>query len=340
MRLASACFLVLAALTTAALCASAGEAPLAYGVSVQIVDGEPAMLVLQAQADLRKVKAQITRRADKKRHLFEAKNLQAGDEKTFTWEQKQLQATYDLRIDIDMPDGEKHSIEGDFEVILLRTLDAHVDFSATDLQDGYLTLTSERKIQRVLLEVYDGARRPIAAQEQALTPTKRVRLEWDNADHTAVYVRIEAYENDDTWAEVQLFAIDVPHEDVVFDSGEAVIRPDQVGKLQHTLDFIEETLATYDEVSLALYVAGYTDTVGSSADNLALSERRARAIATWFRQHLRIPIAYQGFGEEVLANPTPDNTDDARNRRAVYLLTNATPGVTADFPRAAWKNLH
>ena len=34
-----------------------------------------------------------------------------------------------------------------------------------------------------------------------------------------------------------------------------------------------------------------------------------------------IPIYFQGFGEEVLAKPTPDETDEPLNRRALYILS-------------------
>ena len=64
-------------------------------------------------------------------------------------------------------------------------------------------------------------------------------------------------------------------------------------------------------LALKFYVAGYTDTVGNASYNRELSTRRARAIAGWFRANgLKIPIYYCGFGEDVLAKTTPDETDE------------------------------
>ena len=74
-------------------------------------------------------------------------------------------------------------------------------------------------------------------------------------------------------------------------------------------------------LSVKLFVLGYTDTVGNSAANQALSVRRACAIAAYFRAAgVKIPIRYAGKGEDALLVLTPDETDEVRNRRARYLL--------------------
>ena len=82
------------------------------------------------------------------------------------------------------------------------------------------------------------------------------------------------------------------------------------------------------------------DTVGDAASNQGLSERRARAIAAWFRQRgFRGAVWYQGFGEGVLAVGTPDETDEPANRRAIYVLAADKPPVSDVLPRQAWKRL-
>ena len=74
------------------------------------------------------------------------------------------------------------------------------------------------------------------------------------------------------------------------------------------------------------------DTVGSAASNDKLSLNRAKAIASWFRKHgLSIPTFYRGAGERSLAVPTPDNTPNEKNRRAVYILSNRPPLDSADL---------
>ena len=74
-------------------------------------------------------------------------------------------------------------------------------------------------------------------------------------------------------------------------------------------------------------------------DLLLLDAQRAEAIARYFKAHgVTVPIYYQGFGEDALAVPTADAVDEARNRRAVYVLANVPPRG-AQFPRAQWKRL-
>jgi outer membrane protein OmpA-like peptidoglycan-associated protein len=97
-------------------------------------------------------------------------------------------------------------------------------------------------------------------------------------------------------------------------------------------------------VKMQLFVAGHTDTVGPSARNRALSLDRARAIAAYFqRKGLALPIAYAGFGEDVLKVKTPDETDERRNRRADYVIAprGAPPPFKGPYLKAhaAWKQL-
>lgn len=65
-------------------------------------------------------------------------------------------------------------------------------------------------------------------------------------------------------------------------------------------------------------IEGHTDTVGNPAANLDLSDRRARRVAAYLVEHFDVPpqrLLTRGMGEEGLAVPTPDQTDEPRNRR-------------------------
>ena len=84
---------------------------------------------------------------------------------------------------------------------------------------------------------------------------------------------------------------------------------------------------------ITLFIAGHTDTVGSASANLKLSQERARSIAGWFRKRgVRLPISYEGFGETSLAVKTADNVDEARNRRADYVLSDGPPTLRRELP--------
>jgi outer membrane protein OmpA-like peptidoglycan-associated protein len=77
----------------------------------------------------------------------------------------------------------------------------------------------------------------------------------------------------------------------------------------------------------AITVNGYTDTAGAPVQNLALSQKRARAIADALA-HEGVPagrISSQGFGETHLRVMTGDSRKEPRNRR-IEILIKALPG--------------
>ena len=73
---------------------------------------------------------------------------------------------------------------------------------------------------------------------------------------------------------------------------------------------------------------------------IASSRSRApSAIGSWFRDRgLPLPIAYAGFGEDAPKVKTPDETDNAANRRADYIVAVEEP-VVAHGVRATWMKL-
>ena len=74
-------------------------------------------------------------------------------------------------------------------------------------------------------------------------------------------------------------------------------------------------------------VTGYTDTSGSAAHNLELSERRAEVVAEELVRE-GVPatdIVTIGRGEEDLRVPTADGVREARNRRAEIIVPQAPP---------------
>jgi outer membrane protein OmpA-like peptidoglycan-associated protein len=126
----------------------------------------------------------------------------------------------------------------------------------------------------------------------------------------------------------------IPHEEVVFESGKWEIRPGEAPKLDAAIPNIIEMLErskACSENDRALYLAGYTDTVGSIADNRELSRQRAQAIAKYLLANglgdQKIQVYVRGFGEEVLAVQTGDNVDEGRNRRADYIVSNFMPEI-------------
>jgi len=177
------------------------------------------------------------------------------------------------------------------------------------------------------VEVYDGA--------PAGTP---LTIGWPELPRGVENFRIELRftDTDEFWVGLSIcrFQGYIPHEEVVFESGKWEIRPGEQHKLDEAIpriiEMLERSRVCADQGN-ALYVAGYTDTVGSIADNRELSRKRARAIAHYFLANglakRKIAVYVRGFGEEVLAVPTGDNVDEERNRRADYIVSSFPPNL-------------
>ncbi len=150
-------------------------------------------------------------------------------------------------------------------------------------------------------------------------------------------------ENDSAWAGFTFspWFLEIPHDDVLFETNSAVIDPDQEHKLKDVLAQLEEVIEKYGEVvPVKLYIGGCTDTVGSGGSNRDLSRRRAKTLAIWLRSHgYDRPIYYYGFGESWLARSTGDEVDEQANRRAVYMVGANPPPPSAGVPQVAWIQL-
>lgn len=97
-----------------------------------------------------------------------------------------------------------------------------------------------------------------------------------------------------------------------FDEGSATVKP----QTDATLLEIARTVKTMNQTFVD--VLAHTDTTGSPQANLALSERRAAAVATYLAGHgvARARIASRGLGESApLYIPDDTETKRAANRR-------------------------
>jgi OOP family OmpA-OmpF porin len=85
-----------------------------------------------------------------------------------------------------------------------------------------------------------------------------------------------------------------------------------------TLDALGKALSSADLAKYRFRIEGHTDTVGSPAYNLALSQRRAEAVARYLEKGFGVASARLepvGMGEQGLLVPTPPQTPNAQNRR-------------------------
>lgn len=269
-------------------------------------------------------------------------------------------AGQDITLEVDLPVGE-HRCQGalslalsdgsegemplNFTVAVLPALGVTVPRDQVDLDARTLQVTMDREPGRVEVVAYGPGGVELGSGETlagGLSAGEAIEASW-RGEGELIRLEVRGYDADGFWAAVELFpwAYNIPHEDVVFESGKHDIRPEEAPKLQAALAELREVEAKYgDFAQVQLFVAGYTDTVGGAEGNMGLSQRRAKAIASWFRsQGFDGPIWYQGFGESVPAVPTADETDEPANRRAVYLVAAETPPVSAEVPRSSWTRL-
>lgn len=104
---------------------------------------------------------------------------------------------------------------------------------------------------------------------------------------------------------------------LTFDAGSAGVKP----QFDATLLEISRTVKTRNQTFVD--VLAHTDTSGTPQVNLALSDKRAAAVASYLAAHgvAKARIASKGLGESVpLYNPEADETQKAANRRVEIRL--------------------
>ena len=167
----------------------------------------------------------------------------------------------------------------------------------------------------------------------------------DGARVMTLALRVVSADGQVTTVELIPWSVTIEHDDVSFATDRATLDAGEDTKLEASLAKITEVAKRSARfVKLQLYVAWHTDTVGASAQNRKLSLDRARTIALYFRSHgLAMPIAFAGFGEDVLKVKTRDEVDERANRRADYVLAplGAPPPFKGPYLRvhADWKQL-
>ena len=172
-------------------------------------------------------------------------------------------------------------------------------------------------------------------------------ISWDQAsDQSVGSIQLRMHDRDENYIdqEYSTWYVPIAHEDVNFRTDSSDIDAAEVSKLDEAFAKVQEVLAkdkAREHKNLTLYVAGHTDTVGNGGYNLKLSQARAQSLARWFRQKgVRIPIAYEGFGETALRVQTPDETDAPRNRRADYILADDPPTMKSTGFKPGWKRVN
>jgi outer membrane protein OmpA-like peptidoglycan-associated protein len=212
-----------------------------------------------------------------------------------------------------------------------------------DLDKRLLEFQLNRPAKHAALEVIgeDGATLGEgAADYHGEAPGTWLPIRWTQPAGKVLKLELSVTDADGQGVKAELvpWSVTIPHEEVNFATASAVIEPGERPKLDAALSKINEALARAGgRIRVSLFIAGHTDTVGSRESNRRLSIERARSISLYFRgKGLRVPISYEGFGEDALKVKTPDETDERQNRRADYVLSAEQPDERAP---AQWKSV-
>jgi len=229
-------------------------------------------------------------------------------------------------------------------------LRVQVEKSKVDLPHHKLEVKMSHPAGKVKITVVGESGAKLADEEHDFAghaAGEALVVTWSPASDEAVAtIDVVAYDAQGSWVGVQLLPwfVAIPHEDVNFKTDQSSIEDTETPKLEAAFTKLNEVLAKdaahgRQHPGITLFIAGHTDTVGSAASNVKLSRARALSIAAWFRKRgVRMPIAYEGFGETAPAVKTADNVDEPKNRRVDYILSDDPPRYAGGFS-PSWKRV-
>jgi outer membrane protein OmpA-like peptidoglycan-associated protein len=203
-----------------------------------------------------------------------------------------------------------------------------------DLAHHSITVVMDRPAKAVDLEILGDDGQLIANTSQAFSGEPAgtpLTLTWvPKTDAAVMRLRLVAHDTAGFYSparDLHPWSLELPHEEIVFDTNEATLRESEEPKLSAVLPELNKRLTRYRGIiDVKLYIMGHTDTVGPASRNQVLSAQRAKTIARWFKARgVRAPIFAKGLGEDYPEVPTPDETDEIRNRRVDYVLAVENP---------------
>ncbi len=269
--------------------------------------------------------------------------IAGGSTERVSWEPRPGLDRVDAFVRAVFADGYVGEYRVPIELARSERLSVDLSGASADVEDRVIRVPVTAHVDEAEVVAWGAGRRELDRRTVPIDAGPgTVEVPWVGDPHEVVLLDI-TLRGGDAWASLSYspWFLDIPHEDVLFETDQAEIRPEEEWKLERTLEQLHDVVAKYgDLVPVQLYVAGCTDTVGDRAHNRELSERRARAIARWLRAHgFDKPIFYYGFGEDLLAVPTGDGVDEAANRRALYIVAANPPPRGSGIPSVRWRRL-
>lgn len=338
-----------------ALLAVLMDGPFTYEFSRATDEKGEAYLIVRANDNLPAF--EVTILGDRQTIKKQLPPLKAGKEARITWVQNSPTAAYEAKIIAG-------SSEGQFGFEVSRgagksgpTAAGKITATATaeDLVYNHqASYSASFDVSGHKFEVYDTDGDVIYKDEGSggWKAGDRIAFKWDRTEDVfLVKLHLDGAQGQFADHILAPMAIEIPHTEVVFDSGKAIIKGEQSPKLDeaaavamHKLDAVERAKSAVGNMLAGsgyvakLYISGYTDTVGNPGKNQTLSEQRAKAIADYFvSKGVWSEIYFAGMGERGQKVQTADSVDEEKNRRAVYVIS-FQPPTGAWFPSpGAWR---
>ncbi|HTL35481.1 MAG TPA: OmpA family protein [Kofleriaceae bacterium] len=342
-------FLVLAIILIAARVASAQ--PVAFELHGDVQQGQKPQLQVRAQENVTDVKLALDRSDGKH---FEMKQASIAKGKAVVWNIGDGAAgkmSYKGTLSAKGSTSGAWTEEMKFDTVVRAPLKVGYDADHLDLDKRQLQFKPTRTgVTSAEITVIGDDGKELAKNSATYDGTSSdwLTISWKQATDTQVMMlklRVETSDGAATNLELIPWSVSIDHEDVNFKTDSSKIEDSETKKLDASLVKIQEVMKKSEKfMKMKLYVAGHTDTVGAPAKNRTLSLARAQSITAYFKKKgLTIPIAFAGFGEDVLKVKTADNTDEAANRRADYVLGPAAgaPPFKGAYLKAKvqWKQL-
>ncbi len=297
---------------------------------------------LTPSADIQNISIRVT--AGQQIYTFDKYNQKSGVEMSFSWDRDTAVTSALVFVEATFVDGYVAQAEIPLEYEYGGGLDVDLSQAIADEQNKHISFSVTGYVEYAEIIAY-GAQKTVV--DRSRVEIKKgpgiITVPWLGNPKDTVLLDVTLHgKNAYTGFTYSPWFLDIPHQDVLFESGSTIIDNSENWKLQSTLSDLKEVLVTYGSVvPIQLYIAGCTDTVGKRDYNKTLSEDRARSIATWLRKNgYQEPIYYYGFGETLLAEQTTDNVDNAKNRRALYIVSSSPPPPLSGIPsNIRWKKL-
>jgi len=249
---------------------------------------------------------------------------------------------------LNYSNGETGSMPLEFDTAIWGQLTLKTKKEDVDLTARKWPFTTNRPVTKAKLEVLMDTGKYAFNDEIELKdvkPGEPTSVTWPAAPGKVMMMWLKVFDEAGNFAGAEFWDwwIDIPHDDIEFETGKSDIRESEAQKLEKSYKDINAELVKYAQIpdlSLSIYIIGHTDSVGGKDYNRGLSLSRARSIAAYLRKRgLKAKFFYEGFGEESPKVPQPDETPEAQNRRAQYILSIGPPKITDAPFEPRWQKL-